>query len=71
MKTESMFDDDVKFWLHRVLAEKTEQLRVIAEEISVLNHQAQNFDKMRPEVQDAVRKELDEHISCLGWKIDK
>lgn len=33
-------------WLHIVLSHKTVELKRVAEEISVLNHQIENFDKM-------------------------
>lgn len=55
------------FWAHRLLQEKTEQLKKIAEEISVLNHQAQNFNKMQPETKNQVIEELNDYMRELKW----
>jgi hypothetical protein len=68
MKTEKPLNrSEAKFWIHRILAEKTTELRVLAEEISILNHQAQNFDKMGTLVQNSVLQDLNKEFEAFDW----
>jgi hypothetical protein len=58
----------VRFWIHRVLEEKTMHLKRLSEEIGVLNHQAENFDKMPPYEQDKVLEALNAEFATWDWK---
>ena len=60
--------EKAEFWIHRILDEKTTQLKILAEEISVLNHQAQNFKKMQWYSKSLVLGELNKHFEALDWE---
>jgi hypothetical protein len=64
---------NVNFWIHRLLEEKVEQSKKVADEISVLNHQSQFFNQMEEVHKKMVINELNEHFIKLGWnyKIEK
>ena len=64
---------NVNFWIHRLLEEKVEQSKKLADEISVLNHQAQFFKELQEFHKEVVINELNEHFIKLGWnyKIEK
>ena len=54
-------------WLHRVLAEKTEETKKIQEGISILNHQIQNFHAMPDAIKDEVIDELVSVMAHYNW----
>ena len=60
-------NDKVKFWLHRLLSEKVKDLQVITEEINILNHQAQHFEKMQDCFKNSVIEEINLHFIELKW----
>lgn len=63
------FNKSVKFWLQRVLEEKTKEIKKIADEISVLNHQQNNFHQMiRDETRNEVLEELMAHLRGYKWE---
>ena len=62
-----MDEKRIVFWLHRVLEEKCHNSQVLLEEISVLNHQCQNFEKMNVYCQKQVVTDLLNTLGRYGW----
>lgn len=67
MNKKPLLRGDAVFWIHRVLDEKTAHMKSLAEDIAVLNHQAQNFHKMREKVQNTVLDDLNREFEHLLW----
>lgn len=64
---EKINSKNTKFWIHRTLSEFIEKQKSIIEKISILNYQAENFDKMRPEIKIEVINEINKHMKEFGW----
>lgn len=62
-----MKDETIIKVLHRVLSEKCRDINVILKQISILNHQTENYSTMREEVKEEVRKDLFEQMKHYGW----
>lgn len=58
---------DTKFWIHRCLAEYCSKSDEINQNISLMNYQSENFDKMRPEVQKEVIANLNKIMESFCW----
>ena len=61
-------EDKIVFWIHRILEQETQTMKGLIEEISVLNHQAQHFNKMHPSQKNLVIQELNGYFIEFGWK---
>ncbi len=60
--------EEVKFWTHRLLAEKAQRILELTNQIKTLNHQAENFPKMHRIYQNVVLEDLNKEFMELGWK---
>jgi hypothetical protein len=58
---------DIVWWIHRILDEKTKELKLLSEEISILNHQAQNFNVMCDSVKNEVIYDLNKSFKKYKW----
>ncbi|MCK9370506.1 hypothetical protein M0R04_11400 [Candidatus Dojkabacteria bacterium] len=67
---ETINEDKIVFWIHRLIGEKVKQLNEIGEEISILNHQAENFNKMERIWQRTVIQDLNKEFKKLGWNYE-
>jgi len=62
-----MSDEELKFWLIRVLQQKCVDIKNLQERISTLSHQIGNFDKMANIFQKEVIKDLIDDMVDYEW----
>jgi len=54
--------------LHRLISEETSKINRILGRIGTLNHQAEEYPRMFPEIQNEVKEEMFSAMLENGWK---
>lgn len=54
--------------LHKLISEEVSKINRILRKIGTLNHQAEEYHRMFPEIQNEVRKEVFSAMLKNGWK---
>ena len=75
MKTKNESEKDMEliprnktvYWLHILTEHTTQDMKAMAERLSILNHQIQHFNQMSESTQNLVISELNDSMRFRNW----